>query len=128
MPVQKITPIRAQDPEAEEAFNPYKKFNGILIPEGIVRKQKLSFGAKIVYGRLCRYAGASGRCFPAVETLAKEIGVHKRQARRYLKELEKQKFIRRVERVFPDQKQMTNSYVFLRHPCLGLKVSKGGHI
>ena len=40
-----------------QAFNPYKFFTGIFIPEQICRYKGLSTGAKLIYGRLCRYAG-----------------------------------------------------------------------
>jgi hypothetical protein len=42
----------------------------------------------MVYWRLARYAGQDGRCFPAVGTLAQEIGVGDRQVQKCLAELE----------------------------------------
>lgn len=70
-------------------INPYKKFNGIHIPEGIskVPISQLSHGAKMCYGRLARYAGKNGVCFPGIKTLAKEIGVCRRAVDDYMKEL-----------------------------------------
>ena len=79
-------------------FNPFRFFTGIFIPEALVRCRLISPGAKLAYGRLARYAGQNGRCFPAVETLAHEIGVGGRQAQKYLAELEKVKLIRRRAR------------------------------
>jgi hypothetical protein len=67
-----------------QPFNPFRIFTGIFIPEALVRSDLVSPGAKLAYGRLARYAGQDGRCFPAVETLAQEIGVGKRQAQRYV--------------------------------------------
>lgn len=70
-------------------INPYKKFNGIHIPEGITKVpiSQLSHGAKMCYGRLARYAGKNGVCFPGIKTLAREIGVCRRAVDDYLKEL-----------------------------------------
>jgi hypothetical protein len=79
-----------------EPFNPYKMFTGIFIPEPLVRRPDVSLGAKVCYGRLYRYGGQNGNCYPAVPTLAAEIGLGKRQVQIYLSELEALKLIRRV--------------------------------
>jgi hypothetical protein len=70
-------------------FNPYKVFNGVFIPEAIIKLpiDKLSHGAKICYGRLLRFAGEDGKCYPKIETLAVEIGVGEESAKLYLREL-----------------------------------------
>ena len=41
-----------------EPFNPFRFFNGIFVPEALVRTKLVSAGAKLAYGRLVRYAGA----------------------------------------------------------------------
>src|ERR1035437_1276467 len=76
-----------------QKFNPYKRFVGIVIPEQVCKYGGLSLGAKLVYGRLCRYAGENGDAYPSVPTLGKELGISGKQARRYLRELEAHKFI-----------------------------------
>ena len=76
-----------------ERFNPHKRFRGIFVLEAICKYRGLSAGAKLVYGRLCRYAGEDGKVFPATETLAEEVGISERQAREYIQELERGKFI-----------------------------------
>jgi hypothetical protein len=85
--------------EVGQPFNPFGLFNGIFIPEALVRARGISLGAKITYGRLARYAGEDGNCYPSVPTLAFEIGTCERQTQRYLAELEKKQFIRRLPRV-----------------------------
>ena len=47
---------------------------------GMNAKRLVSAGAKLAYGRLARYAGQDGNCYPAVVTLGAEIGVGSRQA------------------------------------------------
>jgi hypothetical protein len=98
-----------------QPFNPYRLFTGIFIPEALVRSKVVSVGAKMAWGRLARYAGQDGRCFPAVSNLALEIGIGQRQAQKYLAELEKAKLIRRRTR-FSDRAQASNSFEFLWHP------------
>lgn len=96
-------------------FNPFGIFNGVFIPENVVRSNLLTFGAKIAYGRLLRYAGQDGKCYPAVKTLAKEIAVSERSAQNYLEDLVRIGLIRRVPR-FSDDGQTSNEYIFLWHP------------
>ncbi len=98
-----------------QPFNPFRFFTGIFIPEALVRSSLLSSGAKLAYGRLARYAGQGGMCFPAVDTLAEQIGVGGRQAQKYLAELEKVKLIRRRPR-FSGRAQTSNVIEFLWHP------------
>jgi Helix-turn-helix domain len=80
-----------------EPFNPFRRFHGIFIPEAIVR-MRISPRSQICYGRLLRYAGRDCRCFPAVETLAAEIGVGVRQAQNCLAELHRARLIRKTIR------------------------------
>ncbi len=99
---------------AGESFNPYRMFIGLFIPEGLARASFISAGAKMAWGRLARYAGEDGLCFPTVRTLGGEIGVGERQAQKYLAELEKAHLIRRVER-FANRAQTSNAFEFIWH-------------
>jgi hypothetical protein len=38
--------------EVGDPFNPFRLFNGIFIPEALVRESGISVGAKVTYGRL----------------------------------------------------------------------------
>jgi Helix-turn-helix domain len=98
-----------------QPFNPFRLFTGIFIPEGLVRATGISPGAKLAYGRLVRYAGENGKCYPSVDSLAAEIGVGARQAQKYLANLERAKLIRRVRR-FSGGGQTSNAFEFLWHP------------
>lgn len=81
-----------------ESYNPKGLFTGIFIPESMARLpyDVLSPGAKLCFGRLCWHIGKDGECFPSREVLAEEIGVSVSSVRDYLRELESQKFIRRI--------------------------------
>src|SRR5437660_664031 len=105
-------------PSVGQPFNPYKRFHGALVPEAICRYKGLSPGAKLVYGRLCRYAGENGAAYPSVPTLAAELGMGETQARDYLRELETVGFIRvdRKNRHYrKDGSGGSNGYTFLWH-------------
>lgn len=97
-----------------QPFNPFRIFTGIFIPDGLVRAKGISPGAKLAYGRLARYAGQDGRCYPSVGALASEIGIGERQAQKYIAELERARLIRRVRR-FSDRAQTSNAFEFLWH-------------
>jgi DNA-binding transcriptional regulator YhcF (GntR family) len=97
-----------------DAFNPYRMFTGLFIPEGLARGDLISPGAKLAWGRLARYAGQDGQCYPSVKTLAAEIGVGERQTQKYLVELEKARLIRRRS-CFVGRAQTSNTFEFLWH-------------
>jgi hypothetical protein len=97
-----------------DVFNPFRMFTGVFIPEGLVRCHWISAGAKLAWGRLARYAGEDGRCYPTVKTLAAEIGLGERQGQKYVAELERARLIRRVRR-FDQRAQTSNEFEFLWH-------------
>jgi hypothetical protein len=105
---------RSTDIRIGQPFNPFGFFNGIFIPESMVRSTRISPGAKLTYGRLTRYAGQDGKCYPAVATLATQIGVSDRQTQRYLAELEDERLVRRITR-FRERAQTSNGFEFLWH-------------
>ena len=95
-------------------FNPYRMFTGLFIPEGLARCPWISAGAKLAWGRLARYAGQNGWCYPTKKTVGEEIGVGPRQAQKYIAELERCRLVRRVSR-FTGRGQTSNAYEFLWH-------------
>ena len=97
-----------------DAFNPYRMFTGLFIPEALVQCDWISAGAKLAWGRLARYAGEDGQCHPSVRKLGAEIGVGERQTQKYLRELEKKKLIQRATR-FAGRAQTSNTFEFLWH-------------
>jgi len=96
-----------------QRFKPYRVFNGIFIPESVVMlpNKTLSYGAKVAYGRLCRYAGMNDVAFPKQITLASEIGCSKRQVGNFIKQLKNFSLIE-VERI---GLKKPNNYYFLWH-------------
>src|SRR3954454_5435883 len=95
-------------------FNPYKVFQGAFAPYWILEHRGISAGAKLCYIRLLGFAGKDARCYPSLETLGAGLGVSDRQARDYVKELE------RAGLITVDQRGLrkTNVYLFLWTPEL----------
>ena len=89
-------------------FNPYRLFYGTFVPEEVSRYKTISMGAKTVYGRPCRYAGEGGNAHPSIDALAFEVGVGETQARQYLRELERARFITSETRVDDEGRQTSN--------------------
>jgi len=96
-------------------FNPFKQYNGIYIPEGIYALDTLSSTAKLLYGRLLRYAGENGKAYPKQETLSGQLGITKSGLRKALGQLKSEKLIY-VQPGNPLTHQ-PNTYFFIKHKC-----------
>ncbi len=98
-----------------DVFNPHGLFHGIFIPEALVKYPKVSPGAKLAYGRLVRFGGEDGKCYPSLKTLSREVGISKRQGQRYMDELKTARLIRVQPRISPAGAPDTGEVVFLWH-------------
>ena len=58
------------------------------IPNGVLRREGLSAGAKLAYMGLLSYAWQEGSCFPGQARLAQDLGIGQRSVIRYLQELQ----------------------------------------
>ncbi len=101
-------------------INPWKLFVGIFIPNWLIGRPELTFGAKFCYGILCQFSGRKGRCFPKQEQLASRLGVSTRQVVKYIKQLEKYELII----AFKNEFRGRNVYRFLDHPWMESKQPK----
>jgi hypothetical protein len=102
-------------PNPGDAYNPWRLFVGCFIPNAIARCTVLSSTSKIVFGKLCQYAGQNGQAYPSYKTLATDVGVERRQAIRAVKELVDFGLIKPVGRVKGDGGFTSNIYVFVWH-------------
>lgn len=68
-------------------INPFKLFTGSFIPEWLEVRPDISVGAKLIYARLCRYAGKDGFAYPGIDAIAEAVGMNDRSVKRYTKEL-----------------------------------------
>ena len=97
-----------------QTFNPYRLFVGAFIPNVLMEYAGISQGAKLIWARLAQYAGEKGEAYPAIDTLAKDVGMEERQCRRYLNQLENKKFIKVLRaQGFDKVLHKTNRYIFL---------------
>jgi len=97
-----------------KTYNPYKLFRFCPIPNWLMQRQEVSYGAKCLFGQLTQHAGEDGFCFPSQKTLAKELGCSERYIRKLVAELKRHKLIATVR----DNTHQSNSYVFLVHPWM----------
>jgi hypothetical protein len=104
-------------PRVGEPFNPYGMFNGIWIPDGMLKCAEVCPSAKLVYGRLTRFGGVNGSCIPSIATLAAELGMTVRQVQRLIHDLCNAGFLRRDPRYRANGSQTSNGFVFLFHRC-----------
>ncbi len=79
-------------------FAPFKKFRGFFLPDPIMYNTALSSSARLTYAALCRYAGKKTHCWPALDTLAAQIGVSRRQMCNIIDILVEAKYIRKEAR------------------------------
>lgn len=102
-------------PSPGDIYNPWRMFHGCFVPNAVARCAGLSARAKLVFGRLCQYAGENGEAFPSYRSLAQEVGVQRRCAINAIQELEDFGLIKTINRWRCDGAPVSNSYVFLWH-------------
>lgn len=98
-----------------DSYNPWCRFVGCIIPNAVSRCTELSSTAKLVFGKLCQYAGQNGQAYPSYKTLAGDVGVERRQAIRAVKELVDYGLIKPVSRRKGDGGFTSNIYAFIWH-------------
>jgi hypothetical protein len=92
-------------------INPYKLFYGAFVPNWLLQRTEITSGAKLMYARLCQYAGDDGHCFPSQDQLSQALGIRERQVRNQLAELIGHKLIEKRRAGL----RKTNRYYFLKH-------------
>jgi hypothetical protein len=102
-------------PACGETYNPWRVFRGSFIPNAILSCTGISPTSKLVFGRLCQYAGENGIAYPSYSALAREVGIERRQAMRAVRELEDFGLIRSIRRTREDGGFSSNTYEFLWH-------------
>ena len=69
-----------------------------IVNREVITDPDLSIGAKTLYSVLCCYANKQRTCFPSISTLADDTGSSQSSIDRWIKELKKHKYIRRIGR------------------------------
>ncbi len=105
-----------------EAFNPYRQFNGVFIPEALLSMPDVPAAAKLLYGQLSRHAGRDGNAYPSYGTLAKALGIEARQAMRLAHKLSECKLIEIRKRADDAGRQRSNGFIFLWHEAFEARI------
>ena len=92
-----------------QTYIPYKKFIGAYLPNWLLKRTELNGNDKVIFARLCQYAGENGKCFPKQKILAIETGLKEETIRKILKKLRVLKLIK------AKTKKGINEYIFLTH-------------
>ena len=96
-------------------INPKPLTSGFApIPNWLLCRPEVSFGAKATYARVIQFADKDGVAWPSQETLAKELGIKTRQVKTYIQELVRFSLIVACLTGMP----ASNSYYFLYHPWM----------
>jgi Helix-turn-helix domain len=79
----------------KKLHQPQNLANAAHIPNWLIQIpcKMLSFGAKLTYARLCKWAGKDGKAFRSASQLAIELGSSERQIQRYTQELKEAELI-----------------------------------
>jgi len=96
-------------------YNPWMLSSGLFVHNWLARRPEVSPGAKLVFGRLCQFAGRNGLAWPSHCKLGTELGYSSRQARRLVTELESCGLIRRIGRTRENGSTKSNGYEFIGH-------------
>jgi hypothetical protein len=92
-------------------------FNGVFIPNVLLESDILSSADKIVWGRLCQFAGENGVCFPSFSTIATKTGLSRSGAIKSVNTLVAKGFLeKQVPSAISLGRQCSNRYYFLLHP------------
>ena len=78
-----------------------------------IYNSNLSHRAKSVYMYLKDRADSEGRCWPAIRTIALELGLSRSTVKRALHDLEKHGYIRRLPRYRESGSRSSNLYVLV---------------
>jgi hypothetical protein len=76
-----------------KGFDPVAAAGFTQVPNLILKNEKLSAGAKLVYALLLSYAWHNDRCFPGQERLANDSGKTQQWVSLQMRELEKEGFL-----------------------------------
>lgn len=101
----------AEHPAVGEVFNPYGRYNPVLIPTCVLRWRDLTPPEKLMLGRVTWHAGRDGKVFPATQTLAHELGLSRRQTHRHKRSLRVRRYLD-----FTKRPNSSDEYSPLFHP------------
>jgi hypothetical protein len=73
-------------------------------------------GAKLCWAAVAKRLGKAGAAYPSLKTLGRDLGIDRRQAFRWVAELERAKLLLSIERPAGPGDNDSNEYLLLWHP------------
>lgn len=106
----------------KKMYNPKSVAPAVYIPCWLIQvpHSQLSFGAKLLYGRLSQWANETGDVYRSTPALAKELGMATRTVEKFIKEL---KSVELIE-TFQIEKGGINHFKFYQHEWMFLQIAK----
>jgi hypothetical protein len=95
-------------------------FYGSMVPDSVMSLTTLGEGPKLLLARLYKFAGDEDRANPALPTLARALGASEDKAGRWLRDLERHRFIRTVRHARKEAERL-----LLWHPALAASLRTG---
>ncbi len=107
---------------SKKIHNPKSHAPAVYIPCWLIQVSvhKLSYAAKILYGRLSQWASSSGIVFRSIPQLSEELGCSERSINSYLKELKDADLIG----TYHPQAGGQNYYEFYDHPWMYAEINE----
>lgn len=103
-------------------YNPKSHSPSVYIPCWLIQvpHEELSFGAKLLYGRLSQWSSTTGDVFRSCPQLSKELGMGIRTIQKFTKELKDCKLINTLH----PQPGGVNHFQFYDHPWMYAELAK----
>ena len=77
-------------------FNPYQQFQGLFLPNFLLRRKEISSDAKVLYSHMVLLMGESKELHISLEFVTDEIGISLQDLRSAYEELERYKLIETI--------------------------------
>jgi hypothetical protein len=105
-----------------KAHNPKSYSPAVYIPSWLIQvpHNELSFGAKLLYGRLSQWSNTKGTVYRSCPQLSKELGIAERTVEKFIKELKDCGLIG----TFQAQAGGSNNYEFYEHEWMHRELAK----
>lgn len=76
-----------------KGFDPVSSGGFTQVPNCILKAKNISPGAKLCYSMLLKYAWHNNKVYPGQKRLSEEMGAGERSVVRYMKELQREKYL-----------------------------------
>ena len=111
--------IRRAELQIGQEFRPYDLFDEIaVLPAELLSSPLLTSLEKLTWALVSKRLGKEGAAYPSYSSIARDLGVSERQAKRAIRGLEKKRFLRSLIRSPCGGRRSSNEYRLLWHQTL----------